>query len=294
MRWAESMKIGALLGTSLLVSITGCASAGTPAASPPGGQPSAGVVVGGVTPGLSQPAAPDPRAPGSTAPLSTGGAPIAVLQQAGSSQQVGIWVTGEGRIMATPDIAVLGLGVEARASTVEAANSEAAGAMNKVIDALKANGVRNADIRTQAFNITPEYQYRDREAPKIIGYRVSNTVQAKMRELGKSGSIIDSVVKAGGDLIRIQGLRFDVDNPTPLLKEARDKAMEDAKAKAAQLASLGGVVLGKPIFISESGGSPVPLRQEIRALAAAPAAETPISPGEIVIQLNVQVTYAIQ
>jgi len=68
--------------------------------------------------------------------------------------------------------------------------------------------------------------------------------------------------------------------------------MADAKAKAEQLANLGGVTLGKPTYISESISYPV-YSQPPRVAEAAPAPTTPISPGEMKISLDIQVVYAI-
>jgi len=117
-------------------------------------------------------------------------------------------------------------------------------------------------------------------------------VMAKIREIAKTGSIIDSVAEAGGDLTRIDHISFSIDDPSEYRKEARDKAMADAKAKAEQLANLSGVRLGKPTYISESISYPV-YPPPVRAAEAAPAPVTPISPGEMKISLDIQVVYAI-
>ena len=71
--------------------------------------------------------------------------------------------------------------------------------------------------------------------------------------------------------------------------------MADAKVKAEQLADLGGVKLGKPIYISESGGYiPLPRDYYLKSGAeGAPAPTTPISPGETEVRLSVQVVYSI-
>ncbi len=211
------------------------------------------------------------------------------------NQQVGIWVNGEGKVTVVPDLGILQLGVEAQANTVAAAQTQATTAMNAVIAALKANGVDEKDIQTQYFSINKVTRWDDKGYTEIvIGYRVSNTVTVKVRELEKTGIIIDAVAEAGGDLTRINGISFTVDDTTAYEKEARDMAMADAKAKAEQLAALGGVNLGKPTYISESNYSyRTPTYYEARD-AAGISTETPISIGEMDITVNVQVTYAIQ
>ncbi len=214
------------------------------------------------------------------------------------SQQEGIWVTGQGKAMATPDIAILRLGIEAQEATVAEAQAQAAEAMDRVMTALEDKGVAEKDIQTQYFNIYKVTRWdKDREQEIVIGYRVTNMVTAKIRDIEKAGTIIDAVAVAGGDLTRIDSISFSIDDLSVYYEEAREEAMTDAKAKAEQLASLGGVRLGKPTYISEGFQVPPPIYpravyEEAPMPAGAPP-ETPISPGETEVSLTVQVAYAI-
>jgi uncharacterized protein YggE len=211
-----------------------------------------------------------------------------------NNQQEGIWVSGTGEVTAAPDIAVLRLGIEAQAGTVAQAQSEAAEAMEAVMEALDDNGVDEKDIQTQYFSIDQITRWDDDEII-VIGYRVTNMVTAKIREIDDTGTIIDAVAIAGGDLTRVNSISFSIDDATVYYEEAREEAMADAKAKAEQLAELAGVELGKPTYISEGTiYYPVDYRD---AGAMVPAAEegytTPISPGEMELSLTVQVVYEI-
>ena len=214
-----------------------------------------------------------------------------------SSQQTGIWVTGTGDVTVTPDIATLRLGVAFQAATVDEAQSQATEAMNKVMQALEDSGIDKKDIQTQYYNIRQVTEWdRIKEEEKVVGYRVTNTVTAKIRDVDKTGTIIDDVVKAGGDLTRIDSISFSVDDPSVYYEEAREKAMADAKARAENLAKLGGVSLGKPTYISESTVTPYPISKDVMVEAgmAVPApAPTPISPGEQEVTINVQIAYDI-
>jgi len=213
-----------------------------------------------------------------------------------NSQQTGIWVSGEGKVTVTPDIATLWLGIEAQADTVAEAQTQAVGAMDAVMTALADSGVDEKDIQTQYFSIyqvTRWDDFRDREV--VIGYRVTNMVTAKIREIEQAGPIIDAVAAAGGDYTRINNISFSVDDPTPYYVEARQKAVADAKAKAEQIADLAGVTLGKPTYISEGTQVPIYPREVYYGEAGipAPTPPTPISPGETELSLTVQVAYAI-
>jgi len=219
------------------------------------------------------------------------------------AQQAGVWVNGVGTVVAEPDIANLNLGVEARASTVTEARDQAAVAMTAIVAFLTANGVAERDIRTLTFNISPQYTFRERLEPNgsrinervLTGYQVTNTVSVKVREIDRTSALLDGVVKAGGDLVRINGISFTVDDPAPLKVQARELAVQAAMEKARQLADLTGVTLGRLVFISESSSTPVFSNVEARAdFAIASSAPTPISAGETQIQVSVQAVFAIQ
>ncbi|MBI2836478.1 MAG: SIMPL domain-containing protein [Chloroflexi bacterium] len=213
----------------------------------------------------------------------------------GAGQQQGIWVNGEGTVTVVPDIAILRLGIEAQETTVAQAQSRASEAMNRVMNALKGRGVAEKDIQTQRFSIQRVTRFEPRDQREVlVGYRVTNTVTAKIREIDKAGQIIDAVAEAGGDLTRIDGISFSVDKPEAFMEEARGKAMADAKAKAQQLAQLGGVSLGKATYIAESGRFPPPIPLAFAEGRLAAAAPTPISAGEMEITLSVQVVYEIR
>jgi uncharacterized protein len=255
-----------------------------------------------------------------SSPTST--APISV----NVNSQQGIWVNGEGKVTVTPDIAVVSLGVSAQAPKVTDAQAQAAEAMAKVIAVLTSNGIEKKDIQTQNYNITPLYDYTKTgfaisqgtevapgmpstviappaippspTNPTIRGYQVDNMVVAKIRSVDKAGSIIDAVAAAGGDLTRISSIYFSVDQPEKYYPQARTAAMNDAKAKAENLASLAGVKLGSATYISESSYS-MPIRYpeamyKSMDSAAGSMPTTSINPGETDVTLSVQVDYSIQ
>ena len=221
-----------------------------------------------------------------------GGGPQVISVPA--QQNTGIWVTSQGETTAVPDVAILSLGVEAKGDTVAEAQSQAAVAMDKVMQALQDNGIDKKDIQTQQYSIYPITQWvEDEKKEEIIGYRVTNIVVTKIRKVDKAGAVIDAVAQAGGDYIRIQGISFTVDDPTPYYEEARTKAVKDAENKAKQFANLTGVKLGKPTYISEGAVYLPSVNKAYERAVSLPATETPISPGELKITTNVQIVYAI-
>lgn len=216
----------------------------------------------------------------------------------GSSQQTGIWVNGQGKVTVVPDLAVLSLGVEAQATTVGEARQQAAAAMEAIMKSLADNGVDIKDIQTQQYSIYPVRTWnKDMSQEILIGYRVSNTITVKVRNLENAGRVIDDSVIAGGDLARFNSIYLTVDKPETYYDQAREQAIKDAQAKAQQMATLTGVTLGKPVYITESGSSvPFPVYKAAPVAGAADGRETitPITPGEEEIAISVQIVFAIQ
>ncbi len=209
-------------------------------------------------------------------------------------QQVGIWVTGEGKVWATPNTVLLSLGVEAEAKSVAQAQKDAAEAMNRVIRTLRDKGVAEKDIQTQKFSIQPVRRWIEREnRDEIVGYRVTNIVVAKLREIEKAGNIIDAVAEAGGDLTRINDISFAVDDPTQLYNQAREKALQDAMNKAQQIARVTNVKLGRPIYISEGTLYTPPVIRDYALKAFEATPPTPIAAGELEFRVTVQMVYKI-
>lgn len=231
-------------------------------------------------------------------------APSVASADDGASQS-GIWVSGTGTVTVAPDLAVLTVGVEARAKTVREALAEAADAMAAIVSTLEDEGVEPEDIQTRSFNIDPQYTWRERTDDEggryservLTGYTVNNIATVRLRDLDRVGEMVDLVAEAGGDLTRIEGIGFTVEDPEPHRAEAREAAVEQARAKAEQFARDAGVTLGEVVLISDGGGN-VPAPRAFAAEAAfsvaAARATTPISEGELEIRATVQMVFGIE
>jgi uncharacterized protein YggE len=204
----------------------------------------------------------------------------------------GITVTGEGSVFGTPDIAVVTLGAEANAATVSDARSQAGQSMDAMLKALKDGGVADKDVQTTRFSVQPQYDFT-KQQQTIIGFIVSNIATIKIRDINKTGELIDAAVGAGGNSARVENLQFTIDDPSALEDQAREKAMAQAKSRAGTLAKAGGLVLGKPRSITEGGGvAPVPFNQSAFQDAAA-ASGTPIQVGQLEVNVQVSVVYGL-
>lgn len=213
-----------------------------------------------------------------------------------SSDLTGITVSGTGEVVVEPDTGYIELGITVVRPTVAAAREATAASATKLIDTIKANGVDAKDITTSSFAIYPEYTYpRDGGQPTITGYQVSNSVSIKIRDLDAFSKVIDDATEAGGDDTRVNNIRFGLEDNQKAIEDARGLAMADAKRKAEQLASAGGVNLGKPISISEVNVGSPELFYDGKVAAGVPATggATPIEPGTGKVTVNVTVRYAI-
>jgi uncharacterized protein YggE len=203
----------------------------------------------------------------------------------------GISVVGEGIVVAQPTQARVTFGVEVIERSLSAAQRSAASQMDAVVNRLLELGVDRSDIQTVRFSVQPEYNQQVRP-PALVGFRVSNAVSAKLKDVNTIGTTLDAVVEAGA--VRVNHIQFEMADPAALKDQAREQAMNNARRKAEQLARLSGVALGRPIRIEESD------RGDVTPVAAAPAAReamqatTPILPGELQVQTTVHVVYAIQ
>ena len=197
-------------------------------------------------------ATPVPRGVVAAATRSTG-APARSTAMSGDVAvgEGGMWVTGTGQITMEPDLVILNLGVETFETTVAEANSGAAMAMNAVMGSLRSNGVEDRDMQTHGYNVWPQYEWvevtengRRASRQKLIGFKVVNSLKAKVRDLDAVGGLIDQVVTAGGDASRFNGLQFTVEDTSELMEELREEAVRDAMAKAQHIADTVGVSLG--------------------------------------------------
>jgi uncharacterized protein YggE len=161
--------------------------------------------------------------------------------------------------------------------------------MGRVLLALKGTGIEEKDYQTLRLSLQPQTSLsKSGGPPNITGYRATNRVSIRLRDVTKVANVIDTLVAAGAN--DIGGISFMVSQASKLLDEAREQAIADARRKAEIYARAAGVTLGAPIAISE-GGAPAPIA--FRRMAASPE-PVPIAPGEEMLQVSVSVSWAIK
>jgi uncharacterized protein len=219
------------------------------------------------------------------------GALLAAPVRAETDQPSFISVTGEAHISVPPDLAQIDAGVTSEAKTAREASDANNAAMGKVLLALKGAGIDEKDYQTSRLSLQPQYPSSKVGGPAtIVGYRASNRVTIRLRDVTKVASVIDTLVAAGAN--EVGGINFLVSQASKLLDEAREQAIADARRKAEIYAKAAGVTLGAPLSIVE-GGAAGPLFRAGRAVPMA-ATPVPIAQGEETLQVTVSVSWAIK
>ncbi len=203
-------------------------------------------------------------------------------------------VSGEGKAIVKPDIALVNVGIEANGATVKETQNQINTVINKVSTALKGLGIAEKDIKTVNYSINPNYDWGSGRQ-RIIGYHANTTLEVKVRDIDKANEVIDSATASGAN--QIGNITFDVEDKTKAEAEARQQAVDEAKKKAGEIAKASGLKLGKIINYSEgSSGLPVPMVRESMklGLGGGAAPTTDIQPGSSEIRIVVNLSYQLE
>jgi uncharacterized protein YggE len=204
-----------------------------------------------------------------------------------------ITVTGTADSILTPDIAYIYIGVHTENADAKTAISTNNADSQKVMDALKAAGIADKDLRTTNFSVYPNQQFGPNGESKGTTYMVDNTVYVTVRDLSKMGDILDAAAGAGAN--SISGITFDVADKNAALSEARKNAIANARQLAEETAQAAGVSLGPIQSINYSSSSqPVPMFAAKGGAALNAASNVPVNPGQLTLTVDVTIVYAIQ
>ncbi len=206
-----------------------------------------------------------------------------------------IQVSGQAQVQAVPDQALINLGVTNAAATAAEAMDATSKALTEVIAKLRDQGVEARDIQTQQLSLNPVWSQKvdtstGQNRNHITGFSASNILAVRVKDMDKLGAILRVVVGDGAN--EFQGLRFSVQDPKPLIDQARSGAVKDAMDRAQQLATAAGVQLGDVLTISENSVQPYARGANAR-FAAMESAPVPIESGEVSYQSTVSMVFTI-
>jgi uncharacterized protein YggE len=202
-------------------------------------------------------------------------------------------ISAAGQVTRVPDLAIISAGVQTLQPTATAAIEENATRMERVRAALRRAGIADKDIQTASISLNPEYRYVENQPPVLTGYRASNSVNVKFRDLKRSGAILDALVREGAN--QLNGPSLTIDKPEAAYDEARVKAIAVGQARAELYARALGKRVTRLLSISESGGYAAPPPMYARdSMAAQAVSKTEIDPGTQDIQVTVAMSFELQ
>lgn len=204
-----------------------------------------------------------------------------------------ISLSGHGEVRATPDIAYVTSGVVTQGATAAEALAANTKAMTDLFAALKESGIEDRDVQTSNFSVQPRYDFSNNQAPKMVGYDVSNNVTVTLRKVDTLGALLDRMVQSGSN--QISGISFDVSKPEDAMDEARKLATEDATRKAKVYAKAMGIELGNVMQVSEGSAAQPPMPMVRSTMMKADAAPpVPMAAGEQTLAVDVNVIWEIK
>lgn len=205
-------------------------------------------------------------------------------------------VSGTGRTSVTPDRFSFTVGVQTLADTVEQAVNENNAKIAAVIAALKKAGAADKDVRTSNFSIWPQQDYGQQgKLPRIIGYQVSNNIAVRKENISEAGKLLQAALNAGVN--QSSGLQFEISDPSKGRDQAMRAAYDDARSKAALLATAAGRTLGRAVSINEGSQAapPYPMQRAMAMKAeAAGVSEVPVESGSQEVSYTISVIFELR
>lgn len=203
--------------------------------------------------------------------------------------------SGEGKVTAKPDIAVISASIVTQAVDSKSAQDANSTKSNAVSAFLKSQGIADKDVQTSGYNVLPQYKYPPYGGqPTANGYQVTQSYKVKVRDLTKISTILSGLVTAGAN--QVSNLGLQIENPDAVQAQARQLAIDAAKKKATDLEKQVGVSLGKIVnFVEGSNGYPVSMYLDAKATSVGGGGPEPtISTGENEVTVDVTITYQIK
>lgn len=214
-----------------------------------------------------------------------------VLSNNDDSASRQVTVVGTGEVLGTPDTLTIDASMEVVAADAAGALNQTSQLQRGVIDALVDSGIDRKDINTSQVSVQPQYAGGD--GSNISGYRATNTIDIKVRELNAAPQVFGIIAGRGGNATRINNVTLAIEDDSQLVREARARAFNDAKSRAEQYALLADLELGKVISISEVPSSSPPTPLPSPRGPAAEMAAVPVEPGQQTVGFNVTVVYEL-
>lgn len=203
-----------------------------------------------------------------------------------------VTVQGSGEVQGEPDTLNINASIASVAPDVTGAMNQTSERQQAVIDALVDAGVEHKDISTAEVSLQPQFAGGGDDPQAIVGYRATNSIDIKIRQLDAASQALALIVSSGGDATRINSVNYSLEDDSQLVRDARSRAFDDARDRAEQYAELSGSALGQVISISEATGQQQP-PTPFPTPRGAEMATVPLEPGEQTVGFTVTVVWEL-
>ena len=202
-------------------------------------------------------------------------------------------VNGSGSVTLAPDMAEVSIGVQTQGENADEASAENTEIANAIMAALQELEIAETDIQTSNFSVYPRQRYDDDNQLQSVTYIVNNSVLVTVHDLDKLGDVLNAAIGAGANTIN--GVSFDVSDRESAIAQALEAAMQNAAGRADVLAQAANAEIVQVQSVNTYIGGGGVQRQYEMAVAEdmAGGSSVPVSPGEMVIQVEVNVVYEI-
>ncbi len=201
-------------------------------------------------------------------------------------------VVALGEVTRVPDVARIQAGVVTQAQTATEAIRLNGVRMTAVREALRRAGIRDGDIQTSSISLQPDYRYAENEPPQLTGYRASNEVSIRFRDIAQTGRILDALVAQGAN--QINGPMLEIDRPEAALDEARLAALATARARAETYARSLGMRVRRVLSVSEAGAPSMPYPRPVAMARVAANEGMMVDPGEQRVGVSLTVSFELE
>lgn len=221
------------------------------------------------------------------------GLPFASVAQAEQMPPV-ITVTGDGQVTAEPDMAQIRLGVTHQDMDAADAMDRVSADVRKLFETVEEFGIEPRDLQTASLRLDTIWESRrsnESAPPRIAGFVASNDISIRVRDFARLGELLDRLLRDGAN--QFSGVSFSVQDPTPLVDEARRRAVADARRKAELYAEAAGLSLEQVLEIREPGSDAAPVPRMARMESVMDQAAMPVAGGEVSFSAQITIIFSL-
>ncbi|ACY50640.1 hypothetical protein VEA_002478 [Vibrio antiquarius] len=154
---------------------------------------------------------------------------------ANSPEFAHVTTTGYGEVIATPDMATFSVKVVDTTMTAEQAKQSVDKTVEQFLKNLSDAGLSKDNVTSSNLYLAPQYHYPKSGKAELVGYRASRSIDVTVTDLKNLNQYLDMALEAG--INQVDNIQLKVSNQAEYQQKARMVAIQDAREKAASLAT---------------------------------------------------------